>query len=201
MRYQGKITNWKDDQGFGFVTQNGGGEKAFVHIKSFSVHSRRPTDGDLITYELITDEKRRLRADNIRFVEKQPNSSAQHKSKPFSTIFTVAFCCFLIFLVFIGKLPFTVLGIYFAASLIAFLSYAIDKSAAQNNNWRTQERTLHLFGLIGGWPGALFAQKTLHHKSKKQEFQTVFWTTVIINCCIVGWLLTKSGAAFMITIF
>mgnify|MGYP003575355255 CR=1 FL=1 len=27
MRYQGKITEWKDDQGFGFVTPNGGGKK------------------------------------------------------------------------------------------------------------------------------------------------------------------------------
>jgi cold shock CspA family protein len=26
MRYQGKITTWKDDQGFGFITPNGGGK-------------------------------------------------------------------------------------------------------------------------------------------------------------------------------
>jgi len=42
MRYQGKITSWKDDQGFGFVTHNGGGEKAFVHVNAFSRRSRRP---------------------------------------------------------------------------------------------------------------------------------------------------------------
>jgi hypothetical protein len=43
MRYQGKIQNWKEAQGFGFVMQNGGGgEKAFVHIKAFAARSRRP---------------------------------------------------------------------------------------------------------------------------------------------------------------
>jgi cold shock CspA family protein len=42
MRYQGKITVWKDDKGFGFVTMNATGEEAFVHIKSFSNRSRRP---------------------------------------------------------------------------------------------------------------------------------------------------------------
>lgn len=41
MRYQGKITDWKDDKGFGFVTPNGGGPRVFVHIKSFSSRQRR----------------------------------------------------------------------------------------------------------------------------------------------------------------
>lgn len=40
MRYQGKVTNWKYDQGFGFVIPNGGGQKAFVHIKACSKTSR-----------------------------------------------------------------------------------------------------------------------------------------------------------------
>jgi len=35
---------------------------------------------------------------------------------------------------------------------------------------------------MGGWPGALIAQKTFRHKSKKREFQTVFWATVVLNC-------------------
>ena len=75
MRYQGKIAGWKDDQGFGFVTPNGGGEKAFLHIKAFSSRSQRPAEGDLITYELTIDEKRRFRADNVRFVGERVTST------------------------------------------------------------------------------------------------------------------------------
>jgi cold shock CspA family protein len=78
MRYQGKINGWKDDQGFGFVTPNGGGERTFVHIKSFSDRSRRPVDGDMITYEAVRDEKNRLKAEQVRFVKSQssqPTSS------------------------------------------------------------------------------------------------------------------------------
>ena len=72
MRCQGKITNWKDDQGFGFVTQNGADKNktAFVHIKAFSERSRRPKLGDLITYEANLDEKRRFRADDVKFVKR-----------------------------------------------------------------------------------------------------------------------------------
>jgi uncharacterized membrane protein YsdA (DUF1294 family)/cold shock CspA family protein len=200
MRYQGKITNWKDDQGFGFVIPNGGGEKAFVHIKAFSARSRRPIEGDLITYELATDEKRRFQAENIRFAGERATSTASHGKRPFATIFVILFCSFLALAVLVGKLPFAILGMYFAASILTFLAYAIDKSAAQNNRWRTQESTLHLFGMAGGWPGALLAQKTLRHKSKKKEFQIVFWATVIINCFTLGWLLTKNGSAFLSTI-
>jgi uncharacterized membrane protein YsdA (DUF1294 family) len=101
-------------------------------------------------------------------------------------------------LVLIGRLPLTLISVYLAASTITFIAYAIDKSAAQNNRWRTKESTLHLFGLAGGWPGALLAQKTLRHKSKKDEFQTVFWATVIANCFCLGCLLTKkSGSTFL----
>ncbi|MDP3743425.1 MAG: cold shock and DUF1294 domain-containing protein [Methylotenera sp.] len=197
MRYQGKIIRWKDNQGFGFVIPNGGGEKAFVHIKAFSNHSHRPNEGDLITYALATDEKHRLSAQNIRFVGEDVTDTALKKTKSFDTIFTCLFCLFLTLLVLTGRLPFAIIGLYLITSTIAFVTYAIDKSAAQKNRWRTQENTLHLFALAGGWPGALLAQKTLRHKSKKVEFQTVFTATVAINCLAFGWLLTTDGASFL----
>jgi uncharacterized membrane protein YsdA (DUF1294 family)/cold shock CspA family protein len=198
MRYQGKVTNWKDGQGFGFVTPNGGGQKAFVHIKAFPNSSSRPIDGDLITYELTTDEKGRFCAKNIRFAGDAAVSSSSNKSSSIGTNFAILFCLFFVLSALLGRLPLAIIGLYLTASVVTFITYAIDKSAAQNNRWRTKESTLHLFGLAGGWPGALLAQKTLRHKSKKEEFQTVFWATVFANCFTLGWLLTtKSGSAFL----
>ena len=49
MRYQGKITNWKDEQGFGFVTPNGGGKDVFLHVKSFSRSKKRPVGNELVS--------------------------------------------------------------------------------------------------------------------------------------------------------
>lgn len=197
MRYQGRITGWKDDQGFGFVTPNGGGEKVFVHIKAFSSRSRRPAEGDLITYERTLDANRRVRAHNVRFAGERATSTASFGPGSAGIVFAALFCSFLLVAALMGRLPFAVPGAYLAASMVAFCAYAIDKSAAKNNRWRTKESTLHLFGLIGGWPGALLAQKTLRHKSKKEGFQTVFRATVILNCCALGWLFTKDGAAFI----
>jgi uncharacterized membrane protein YsdA (DUF1294 family) len=79
-------------------------------------------------------------------------------------------------------------------SVLAILLYGVDKSAAVNNRWRTQESTLHFVGLVGGWPGALFAQNVFRHKSKKAEFQSVFWVTVVLNCAGLAWLLATGKA-------
>ena len=70
---------------------------------------------------------------------------------------------------------------YACLSVITFVVYAIDKSAARRKGQRTPERTLHLLSLAGGWPGALLAQRWLRHKSAKASFRRVFWVTVAVN--------------------
>lgn len=88
-----------------------------------------------------------------------------------------------------------VIGGYLLASGVTFGLYAIDKSAARNGQWRLRESTLHTVALLGGWPGALLAQRILHHKSRKLPFQIVFWLTVLLNSGVVVWLLASSGGA------
>lgn len=92
-----------------------------------------------------------------------------------------------------GKLAYGVLWLYLIASTTAFITYAWDKSAARNGNWRTRESTLHLMALAGGWPGAWAAQRLLRHKSSKQSFLLVFWLTVCLNCAALGWAILGNG--------
>ena len=80
-----------------------------------------------------------------------------------------------------------VLAWYVAASLAAAAAYAFDKLAAQAGRRRISEGTLHLLALLGGWPGALIAQQTFRHKSRKRSFLVAFWTTVAINCAALAW--------------
>lgn len=193
MRNQGQITNWKDDQGFGFITPSGGGRQVFVHIKSFSNRQRRPVGNELVTYELTIDKRGRPQGENVAFVgDRTPQSSAPGPGIG-SLTFGVLFLTFVAGAVFAGKLPFAVLGLYLVGSVVAFTAYALDKSAARNDGWRTSETTLHVFSLVGGWPGALVAQRVLRHKSKKQSFQMAFWVTVVLNCSALGWLFSSPG--------
>jgi cold shock CspA family protein len=68
MRHQGKVKVWKDDKGFGFVTPNGGGPEVFLHISAFSQRRKRPSIGDLVTYELSIAEPSRPKATNVLFI-------------------------------------------------------------------------------------------------------------------------------------
>lgn len=197
MRYQGRITTWKDDKGFGFITPNGGGEKVFLHISSFSNRQRRPEGNELVTYELSVDGKGRPQAKSAAFVGERPAPSKATGQSNIPPLFAVCFLLFVIAIVIGGRIPAAILGLYLVASIVSFFAYAFDKSAAQRNQWRTQESTLHLFALIGGWPGALAAQRLLRHKSAKTSFQAVFWGTVILNCGALAWLLSPTGGQWI----
>lgn len=195
MRYQGKITDWKDDKGFGFVTPNGGGPRVFVHIKSFCNRQRRPIGNELVIYELAADERGRPQAMNVAFVGDRPSSRPTTAPGPGAgaLMFAAVFLAVVAGTVAMGKLPFVVLIAYLMASCVAYLAYVLDKAASLKGQWRTPESTLHLFSLVGGWPGAMLAQRRLRHKTQKQSFQVTYWATVVLNCAVLGWLLTPAG--------
>lgn len=204
MRYKGRITEWQDERGFGFVTPSAGGERVFVHIKSFANRTRRPAGNELVTFDLKRDSKGRVQGVNVQYSgERGQRLSAsgersQRRSAPgpgtgslaFTGVFLVLVCAAAIE----GRLPMILAGAYVVISAVTFLVYAWDKSAAQHDRWRTPEAKLHLLGLLGGWPGALVAQKVLRHKSSKQPFRAVFWGTVVLNCAALVWALGNTDA-------
>lgn len=83
--------------------------------------------------------------------------------------------------------------LYLTASVASVIVYAIDKAAAREGRRRTAETTLHLLAVIGGWPGALVAQRIFRHKSRKPSFQTAFRITVVLNCALLAWVWSASS--------
>ncbi|MGY4857677.1 DUF1294 domain-containing protein [Cryobacterium sp. AP23] len=81
-------------------------------------------------------------------------------------------------------IPLWVAGLYLVASIVCFVVYAVDKSAAAAGRRRVPERTLHLLGIVGGWPGAIAAQQMLRHKTQKVSFRRAFWVTVVVNLIV-----------------
>jgi len=199
MRDQGRLTNWDDHKGFGFVTPDQGGLRAFVHIRAFSYRPRRPREGDVITYQLAWDSQGRPRAENVLFKER-PGAEAQVEPKPHglfaASLFAASFIASVLTLTMLGRLHWLIPLGYLAASLLTFCAYALDKSAAMNRRWRWSEETLHNLSLIGGWPGALVAQRLFHHKSKKVRFQVTFWFIVVAHIAAVAALAIAPPGVF-----
>ena len=184
MRHQGKITNWKDDQGFGFVTPNGGGKDVFIHVKSFTRSKKRPVGNELVSYEVQTDKNGRLSAQNVLYVGEAKDRPVTLGKSVFPVYFALLFLALLGIAVFLKTLPLLVLAIYLGASLLTFILYWQDKRAAKDGAQRISEKTLQLLSIVGGWPGGLFAQRIFRHKSTKPSFQFTYWATVILNITV-----------------
>ena len=206
MRFKGTIIDWKDDRGFGFIEPADGGARMFCHLKAFDIRVRRPMAGDRVTYEVGKDSQGRQNASRIRplgledaqyqvntrtrgrkSVVQAPRSaqSQETKSPSFAYIGVPIFFAGLVALAVLGRIAFFIPMIYVGASLATWLLYAFDKSAAMNRRWRTQEQTLHVFELFGGWPGAWIGQTMFRHKSRKQTYRLMFRLCVTVNVIVL----------------
>ena len=45
MRFEGVLSQWNDERGFGFIEPTQGGQEIFVHIKAFRQLAGRPQAG------------------------------------------------------------------------------------------------------------------------------------------------------------
>jgi cold shock CspA family protein len=69
MRYQGKIVDWNEARGFGFILWNGGSDKLFVHVSAFGEIYRKPKNGDIVTYAVSKDAHGRSQASGVEIVD------------------------------------------------------------------------------------------------------------------------------------
>ncbi len=74
---------------------------------------------------------------------------------------------------------------FISINLITILAYWKDKRAAVRGEWRIPEAQLHTLEFLGGWSGALLAQKIFHHKNKKHSYQAMFWVVLFLQIAAV----------------
>lgn len=183
MRYKGTLETWNDERGFGFLRPMEGGPTTFVHISAFASRATRPQVGQLFVFEIESspDGKRRaIKVQSLRTAKLQRSDSAP--SWGLATFLAIpAFVLLYLAVAMMWHVPSWVAAVYAVTSALCFFDYKKDKSAAATRSWRVSESRLIFMGLLGGWPGAIFAQQILRHKSKKREFRSAFWTSVVAN--------------------
>ena len=168
MAQLGTIAEWNGEQGSGSLVSQG--RRMSLYLHDFKELRKQPEVGDV-----------------IRFVEGVDRAGrpcvcrAVHANAPRDLRF-VHFSILLL-LVLPGYAVYRLLGqraLYWAAAWIVLISwftyqiYATDKRQARNKGEREPESRLHLCELLGGWPGAFFAQRRLRHKSSKADYLFVF---------------------------
>jgi uncharacterized membrane protein YsdA (DUF1294 family)/cold shock CspA family protein len=198
-RVAGRIVEWNDERGYGFVLPNGGGEKRFLHVKAFLSKTQRPAIGDAVAYAPGVDERGRPTAVDVTFnLARLAEAPAARRGRTTWRAVLGAAALGAVGLAWRAHaLPSLLALAVVGASAASFVLYARDKGAAEANRRRTPEATLHLWALLGGWPGALVAQHVLRHKSRKASFQTVFWATVTLHGGALLWLVTSESGALL----
>jgi len=194
---RGRIADWKDDRGFGFIEPDSGGEKVFLHISAMVRDAPRPSVGDVVAYEITRTSDGKTRAVDVR-----PTGLAAVSHMLMSKRVILSAGALLVFPVLwwfvkLGKFPVLLFWTFAAMSSLAFILYGLDKWAAKREAQRTPESTLQFCALLGGWPGALLAQQVFRHKSSKRSFQITFWSSVMLNCGALGFVGSPTGAAFI----
>jgi uncharacterized membrane protein YsdA (DUF1294 family) len=82
-----------------------------------------------------------------------------------------------------------------AATVVAFVFYAIDKGLAKANTKRVPEVVLHLLALAGGFLGALVGMLAFRHKSNFRA-HPLFLPIILISAVLWGFIIYRmmSGA-------
>ncbi|MGK7286822.1 DUF1294 domain-containing protein [Buttiauxella agrestis] len=97
------------------------------------------------------------------------------------------FCYFLLALAAAGSLftPHPWVMWLLLVNMLTVVVYGGDKMAARKAWRRVPEITLLMFGLVGGWPGAIAGQQLFRHKTQKQPFKAYFIVSVILNISVL----------------
>lgn len=72
MRVEGRIVQWDDAKGYGFIAPSDGGPKRFAHVSAFGLRPRRPYVGERVSFEPGTDAQGKPRALKVKSLEPKP---------------------------------------------------------------------------------------------------------------------------------
>ena len=200
MRDQGRLVEWFDDKGYGFIQPNDASkDRVFLHIKDFARQGPRPIVGCALEYTVLLDGDGRFRAQQVMYLKasqtqkilpKPKNvNGQQQKLKPMQ-IACIAYILALAVFTILGMLSGMVLLFISITNALTYWLYAQDKEAALLGNRRIPEQSLHILSFLGGWPTAWLAQERLRHKTQKQPFRKIYFCTIALNILLILWLIS-----------
>jgi uncharacterized membrane protein YsdA (DUF1294 family)/cold shock CspA family protein len=203
-----QLEEWNPSRGFGFLRR--GRRRIFMHITDFRAPLGELRVGGTYRFKIgadvqgrqcavgvvpnITKPVRERGARNRASNPERINPGNDFAGLRASDLAIIAGLLILPAVSFIGRdldlfIPSIWVGI---ASLLTFFIYRDDKRRAENGEWRISEFRLHFLEAIGGWPGALLAQRVIRHKCSKVSYNLSLWMIIISHQLIAfdalnGW--------------
>lgn len=66
MRFEGTLTQWNDDRGFGSITPTPAGQDVFVHVSAFARDGQRPQLHEALSFEIALNKDGKKQAVAVR---------------------------------------------------------------------------------------------------------------------------------------
>ncbi|WP_137150424.1 DUF1294 domain-containing protein [Devosia sp. FKR38] len=197
MRRSGKLVQWNNNAGFGFVRDSAGND-FYVHISKLKTDQPRPRIGDTLEFGLVTGRKGRPAASDITVTpaaEPVPDRSMRDVTRPpqamsrFTIGLRVVAATMMTLLLLLAMMaqhaPLWLGATYALMGTASALLYRFDKFYALSGRWRVSETNLHLVDLCFGTIGGLAAQELYRHKTVKPAFVATTWAIALLH---VVWL-------------
>ena len=180
------MVNPKDGYGFIRPEANRNIEGKDVHFALRQVEGHKNVrQGQAVSYYVTRSDK------GVTAIKVRPGSALSIPYLKFLIIGIASALLLLAGLVIVFNQP-SSLPVWLALWVVAFSIatygvYAYDKGQAQSGGLRVPEPVLHLMEALGGTPGAFIAQRVIHHKNKKKQYQVVFWLIVAAQATVLIW--------------
>lgn len=189
--HTGRIAEWNDARGFGFIEGSDAGGRVFFHIKDFDTGPGRPLAGDNVVFELTEGRDGRPAAQRVRLADTALVRTRAPMRVTIRVVGSLMLAAAIVSCVVAGTAPLWLPASYLGAGIVSFAAYWIDKRRAERGEWRIAEATLHFIDLAFGICGGLLAQGILRHKSSKGSFGAV--SAVIFALHMGGLLALLAG--------
>jgi len=193
MAQSGRLVQWNDERGFGFI-EGGDGQRHFVHISAIGRIATRPRIGDRVSFMPGRGADGRLQAHSVTILGANPAASPETRQRGLVASFPrfewrlAGVSAVLILLcagLALGRLPWELATAYAVMGLISFHAYWLDKRYAETGQWRTSEVTLLGIDLCLGIAGGLLGQAVFRHKTRKRDYSAA---AVLILAVHLFWL-------------
>ncbi len=187
---KGFIVMVNPKEGYGFIrpdaNRNVEGKDVHFALRQVEGH-KNVRQGQAVSYYVTRSDK------GATAIKVRPGSALSIPYLKFLLIGVVSALLLLGGLLIVLKQPQSLplwIALWVAAfSIATYGVYAYDKAQAQSSGLRVPEAVLHLLGALGGTPGAFVAMRTVRHKTKKAQFQVIFWLIVAAQVGFLIWLL------------
>lgn len=79
-------------------------------------------------------------------------------------------------------------------NILTLFVYGYDKRQSVRGGYRVSEAVLHTLALLGGTPAAAVGQILFRHKTRKRQFQIVFFSIMVFQAAVLTlFVLARKG--------